>query len=232
MNIKNKLPDGYELESESPDSVCFGNDKTHVIVRFSVKPIATDSHSELKTQYAQDIETCAFIDGLEPYQLWQIFYENQWYEYDGHQFFNNGIYRRHPHADSIIEYHKCSDDDKKRLQIKCNGKWQNYFDDDFDDYSYEPDWDERMEYRIKPRTITIVVNGESKEYNAPLNVAPAIDDTYWVIVSNHNGYQAECTKWFNDTDDKSALEKNVAFATQEDCQLVVDAFGEILAGAQ
>ena len=228
LEIENYLPDSIKLTTGNPESVNFDSDKSHVIIRFAVKSMQSDLHAELKKQYQKDVETCKSIEGLEACQLWQYKYKNsEWFICPDDLQWVNEQYRRHPHADSIIEYHKCSDTNKKRWQYSENGCeiWQ-------DNGNGEPSWFELSKYRLKPRTITIVVNGESKEYNAPLNVVPVVGDEYWMIELNYNGYQAESTRWLDDANDRKALKNNLVFATQEDCQAVADAFSEILAGTE
>lgn len=39
LELEKQLPDGYELVNENPESVNLDSDKTHVIMRFAVKPI-------------------------------------------------------------------------------------------------------------------------------------------------------------------------------------------------
>jgi len=230
LEIENHLPDGVELTTGNPESINFDGDKSHVIMRFAVKPIEPepDQHAELKAQYAQDVETCKSIDDLEACQLWQNLCVDKWYDYepgDEPRFYTNMIYRRHPHADKIIEYHKCSDADKNRWQVlNALDNWANL--------NSKPEWDENYQYRLKPRTITIVVNGESKEYNAPLNVAPVFGAEYWVIeFSFAFGFYPNSKEWLESELDISALQESHVFSTQEDADRVADAFNQILAGA-
>jgi hypothetical protein len=190
-----------------------------------LKFIQSDQHAELKAQYTLDVETCKSIDGLEAWQLWQ----KKAKEYTDWNiikpisniaFYADYDYRRHPHADSIIEYHKGSDADKKRWQIKCNdGSWKGV--------RVEPVWDEYSDYRLKPRTITI----NSVEYNAPMNVAPEVDTHYWVINFEFEfGFVPLAVIWIEDESDYSALEKSHAFGKYDDCKAVADALNAILSG--
>lgn len=216
---------GFELVGDKPTS--FVNDtQTLCALVFAIAPIdEPDPHAELKAQYVRDLETCATIDGLDAYQLWQYIFRPQqkWFNCEIPPSFEREILRRHPHADSMIEYHRCSDKDKQRWQFK------EYNNDWIDLNKHEiPAWYENAEYRIKPRTITI--NG--KEYNAPLNVDPEFQNKYWFVANHNVKMVADNYTWNGDTFDMSCLKNNNCFATQEDCQAVADAFNAILASGK
>lgn len=59
--------------------------------------------------------------------------------------FLNFQYRRHPHADSIIQWHGCSDEDKKRWQYRFIDVKGDHWTD-----NSNPLWNETAEYRLKP----------------------------------------------------------------------------------
>lgn len=184
-------------------------------------PCEQDPRAGLKAQYALDVETCKDIDGLEAWQLWQVQLNKygDWLDAGSNMFCEGDNYRLHPHADSIIEYHKCSERDKKRWQRRnYGGLWH--------DCDTAPDWTDD-EYRLKPKTITI----DGKEYAAPLRVAPEIGTKYWVCNFNFTtGFESWSVSWEGDSDDNCLLEKRHVFATKEDCKVVADAFNAILRG--
>ena len=181
-----------------------------------------DPHAELKAQYACDVETCKTIDGLDAWQLWQVQINKSgdWFEAGSNMFCEWNNYRRHPHADSIIEYHKGSERDKKRWQVSGNnGKtWITFYDN--------PVWDENYQYRLKPETITI----SGKEYTAPLRVAPAVGTKYFVLSTNCCKLVTGFNVWDNRVADNNYLKNGHVFATEQDCQAVADAFNAILRG--
>jgi len=184
-----------------------------------------DPHAELKVQYALDVETCKDIDGLEDWQLWQyrVKGSGKWIDFtkgSGIPFdcCDSNQYRRHPHADNIIAYHKCSERDKKRWQSSYAGRWS--------DCKREPAWHDDCEYRLKPETIKI--NG--KEYAAPLRVAPDLGAIYWTIAFNNGGFVCNKSEWDDLIMDNGRFNANNCFATEQDCQAVADAFNAILRG--
>jgi hypothetical protein len=216
-------PDGYEIMSDMPTSIM--NDDSCLFVRYDIKPIAhpqVDKHAELKAQYQRDVETCKDIDGLEVWRLWQVrnFNENKtWITV--HKIFEwtADEYRRHPHADSMIQYHQCSERDKQR--------WQYAYRDTWLDCNGEPDWYEHtLAFRLKPETITI--NG--KEYNAPLRDSKGIDGEYVYLDLNSSDFFASISDWDNDFCDNKRLNAGLIFSSSEDCQAVANAFNAILHG--
>jgi hypothetical protein len=187
------------------------------LTEYRLKP---DPHAELKAQYARDVETCKDIDGLEAWNLWQcITLKGVFTKCDiPPKWLDQSEYRRHPHADSIIKYHQCSERDKQR--------WQYAYRDTWLDCNGEPDWYEHTPaFRLKPETITI-----NKEYNAPLRDSKGIAGEYVYLDFNGYDFFASVSKWDNDFCDNKRLESGLIFASKEDCQAVADAFNAILRG--
>jgi len=205
-----------------------------LLEKFAIKPLSNsfferiealkeraenNPHAELKAQYTRDAETCKNIDGLEAWQLWQYMNLGSWYCCNNTPFLClDLIYRRHPHADNIIAYHKCSERDKRRWQSSYAGRWS--------DCKREPAWHDDCEYRLKPETIKI--NG--KEYAAPLRVAPDLGAIYWTIAFNNGGFVCNKSEWDDLIMDNGRFNANNCFATEQDCQAVADAFNAILRG--
>jgi hypothetical protein len=225
MIVEIEVPEGFELLTNEPASTLVDQNNKVVVYGFGLIQKA-NPHAQLKAQYALDVETCKSIKGFEAWQLWQASnkFQNWVIVLDTPNFYPGDKYRRHPHADSIIKYHKCSDADKKRWQCRWGKKveWVNICE-----CKYERDdvpmWREEAEYRLKPRTITI--NG--KEYNAPMNVAPEVGSQYWALYMWDTAKQFE---WNVSRHDFNLLLQNRVFATKEDCQAVCNAFNEILEG--
>ena len=198
-----------------------------------------DPRTDLKAQYACDVETCKDIDDLEAWQLWQnITTDGKDFKtmLETSRWLSFSKYRRHPHADNIIAYHKCSGRDKKRWQVHKGGyEWEN---------DENPTWQTHWQYRLKPETITI--NG--KEYAAPLRVAPELGaecfyyyKTYsvgsltWCGSGNnsfyyHQIYRVGSLTWRGSSNDIEKLDNHIVFANKQDCQAVADAFNAILRG--
>ena len=222
INVEIEVPEGYELLNNSASSMLV--DEINKVVAYGFNVVKKhDQHAELKAQYALDVEKCKLIDGLEAWQLWQekIKINENWSSLLRNDVFRYDIfeYRRHPHADSMIAYHKCSDADKKRWQIYHVGSADWLY------FKNHPQWDEKCQYRLKPRIITI--NGV--EYNAPMNVAPEKGKRYWYFLED---FFSIGSIWDHDNVDLNRLKENRAFLNKEDCQAVCDAFKAILAGAE
>ena len=184
---------------------------------------ANDPHTELKSQYLKDVETCKGIDGLEAWQLWQFRHSTNstWVTHEYLNVTNDDCeYRRHPHADSIIQYHQCSERDKQRWQYRNNGgTWIL-----LSAIGEEPLWKELTEYRLKPDTIII----KDKEYTAPLREPPTMMAEYRVIDIKTNSVSQKY--WDNEDCEKQWLKNNSCFATEEDAHAVLNAIQEILRG--
>jgi hypothetical protein len=180
-----------------------------------------DPHAELKAQYTRDVETCKDIDGLDACKLYQVSFCGDWEVVQAEKimFCSDAKYRRNPHADNIIAYHKCSDRDKKRWEVRYKGSIRWY------DLT-KPFFNDDREYRLKPETITI--NG--KEYAAPLRVAPNLDTEYWTVCFCNGAFMAYESIWENHRIDNGRFNAKNCFATHEDCQAVADAFSAILRG--
>jgi hypothetical protein len=230
LDINAPLPDGVKLKTGNPESVNLDSDKKHVIMRFAVKQIDDDPHAELKQQYERDVETCATIDDLKPWRLWQFkesHYQWSTHTCDGITWHKDVKYRRHPHADSIIEYHQCSDDDKKRWQYNNKNlnvwvlcKYESY------DESGTPLWNEDYEYRLKPRTISVTLqNGDVLEFPEPVREPLENGDCYWF---KPNSMYISSDYWHSTKFDFQLLADNRMFLTKEDCQAAQDALNAIL----
>lgn len=181
-----------------------------------------DKHAELKEQYAQDVETCEEIYDMEAWELWEFKFKDKesWGRMRNTPLFKDYVeYRRHTHADLMIQYHKCSDADKK--------KWQYKEIDTIDDWKFctvEPSWSCINEYRLKPEMIAI--NGV--EYNAPLREIPEMGAEYSFF--NLETKEIFSSKWEDYNWENYKLSKNLLFATEFDCRAVLNAIIELLGG--
>ena len=143
-----------------------------VTVFLPTMPVAVNNHphAEIKAQYAYDVEACASIPTLEAHELWQVECSDGTWEEVSKDFNLWGIYlkfRRHPHADSIIEWHKGSDENKARWQYR--GQACDWNDCDKCNRENPPSWDTSLEYRLRPRTCKVTLqNGTVLEYPEPV----------------------------------------------------------------
>jgi len=69
---------------------------------------------------------------------------------------DNYDYRLNPHWGKIIEFHQCSDEDKKRWQVSA-------LDNVWIDWDIEkcgiPDFDEFYQYRLRPKVCQVTIDG-------------------------------------------------------------------------
>jgi hypothetical protein len=193
----------------------FSNEFMDAVLLFAKQ---VDKHAELKAQYQRDVETCKAIDGLEAWNLWQcITLTGGFTKCDiPPKWLDQSEYRRHPHADLMIEY-LCSDEQKKnRLQSRENENkpWIT---------QYLPTWNDTWQYRFKP-----VITNNGKEYNAPLRDSKGIDGKYVYLDLNSSGFFVSVSEWENDEVDNKRLNEGLIFSSREDCQAVADAFNAVL----
>ena len=80
-------------------------------------------------------------------------------------------------------------------------------------------------YRVKPNNIKI----GSVEVPAPLRCYPEIGDSYYTVMWCWSDDATVPCTFNNDDFDKSAFDKNMAFASKEDCGKFVDAVSKLLA---
>lgn len=187
------------------------------------KNAQTDPHAELKAQYERDFETCINMetDDLPAWRLWQARNnDNESWCTIAHEpsFLASIQYRRNPHADSIIAFHKCSDADKKRWQWSVNGGSNTWINcEDSKEGVFYPIWDENLFYRLKPRVISVTLqNGDVIEFPEPVLEPLGFDDAYYI--DEFDGHITEY-HWTNDYQDITWLEQNRIFRTEEDCKV-------------
>jgi len=127
-------------------------------------------------------------------------------------------YRQHPHRASIIEFHQCSDEDKKRWESKCNKsmcgchkQWVS---------NTKPKWNDDVEYRLRPRTCQVTINGKVLEYPEPVRDELKIGQEYWV--SNVINGQVHKYFWRNDSIDNKLLKAELIRLTEQDAQTYLE----------
>ena len=114
-------------------------------------------------------------------------------------------YRPHPHRDNIIKYHACSDEDKNRWQ------WKEKASLGWIDRDGKPEWLECHEYRLRPRTFSVTVNGTDYEFPEPCR-EPLKDGQIFFVISI--GGVSEHT-WKNETWQNEWLKKRWIHLTKE-----------------
>ena len=102
------------------------------------------------------------------------------------------------------------------------GGWCSFKNDDLED---RPLWDDDLEYRRKPRTITI--NG--RELVAPERVAPAVGARYWTCVTT-GADMCICAEWRGGSYDQVWLERGLVFLREEDARAMTEALLSLLKG--
>jgi len=112
------------------------------------------------------------------------------------------IVRQHPHRESIIEWHKCSEADKKRWEEKQDSvklSWGN---------SPNPKWLEYREYRLRTRTCKVTLqDGTVLEYPEPVRGDLEVGRVYFSVcirVARHI-YQPNNARYLIDLRDEGAL---------------------------
>ena len=90
--------------------------------------------------------------------------------------YRNGKYRPHPHRESIILFHACSDTDKKRWQVKA----ANNRVLDWATCTVPPSWNDDFEYRLRPRVCSITVGDKVYKFPEPVRELLEIGQEYFV----------------------------------------------------
>lgn len=79
-------------------------------------------------------------------------------------------------------------------------------------------WDQKAEYRIKPRTLARTVT-----YPEPLREKPECGDLYWTIHSPAYPLGVQLLAWTGELFDELLFKRGVCFATKEDAQAAFNA---------
>jgi len=172
---------------------------------YDVKVLRRHPHADIIMQYLDDK-----IYYPEFYQeLWQAKIIERWTNLNlGYIFiFDSGReYRQHPHRESIIQFHACSDADKKRWQFRSNSGWK-------DCIKPCPEWNEFYEYRLRPRTCSVTLqNGTVLEYPEPVCEQLSTLQPYFYVT--HDG-RIDSNEWQYSHADLSRLESGVIHLTQQ-----------------
>jgi hypothetical protein len=218
MAIFNVIPPkGFEFIGDMPHSAM--NDGSVLLVRFDIKRIEQsqeDPHAELKAQYALDVEACETITDLDAFELWQC------ESLAGHfvnrtatpPFYDTVKYRRHPHADSIIAYHKCSEEDKARLEMSGDG--ENWME-----ASKYPDWTANY-YRLPPKPFFIGKHEVPPPVTEPLEFL----QEYWLF----NLIEIMRQYWTDDDVDLQRMSECRIRLTEQDARTCFEALQKTLKG--
>jgi hypothetical protein len=170
----------------------------------------------VKQKYEMDAEVCENIPTLDVWSLYQTkggYSSIDWQVLASPPTWNPGkFYRRNPQADTIIEYHRGSDEDKKHWQMKGHDARCEWVDIE------KPVWREDNLCRRKPGII-VTVNGETFFLNLPMNKAPEDGDIYWTYTTF---LEVTSTFWTGSAWDYEMLILNKAFRTEEDCMKVIE----------
>jgi len=195
--------------------------KEQAIKFFNLKESEPNPHAALIAQCDRDrvdypdfyMELYQFADPLEDNKRWLSLPNN--FEFD---FF--WLYRQHPHRASIIEYHQCSDSDKKKWQFKPknrkNAKWEIC-----SIVNQSPSWNEDTDYRMRPKVCQITINGKVFEYPEPVRKPLNDGDGYWYVYLDG----VEHYTWYDDSDVcKIALKIGGIHLTEQAAQQHLEVF--------
>jgi len=172
-------------------------------------------HAEIIMQCDQD--TIDYPSFYEQLHQWKTSISNSWETIDSHEFsfnYSGCEYRQHPHRESIIKWHSCSDDDKKRweYQWKDNGtaEWiDNWMS------CRSPEWSEKYNYRLCPRTCKITLqNGDVLEYPEPVREYLVDGDIYYAV----SEYEIIEKTWYESDRDYCFLDFGLIHLTEQAAQ--------------
>lgn len=99
-------------------------------------------------------------------------------------YFDMCEYRQHPHRANIIEWHGCSEADKKRWQATWGKKTEWV---DIDKARHEtgdiPNWrtEDDTEYRLRPRICSVKVGDKTWEFPESVREPLEVEQEYWTI---------------------------------------------------
>jgi hypothetical protein len=107
--------------------------------------------------------------------------------------------RKHKHADMMRQW---LDNDSLEVEyMDSHGLW----------CANKPIWSEEIEYRFKPKMITV---GEHS-FPEPMRVAPADGTRYWCVdITINSGLITETCTWRNDRWDEMAMGYGICHTTQ------------------
>jgi len=216
LNLLISAPEGFEIIGTIPRS--YMNDESCLIVRYDIKrtdintsmAIEPSPHAALIAQCDEDKKQ--FPDFWWELYQWQYIHavnKNVWFtcEKDNDLSINDYHHRQHPHRASIIEYHQCSDADKLRWQINVMGEWENI--------TGKSDFGSTVEYRLRPRTCQITINGTVLEYPEPVREPLEDGQEYW-IADMHYGISNQT--WTNTTTEIRWLSIGIVHPTKQAAQ--------------
>lgn len=166
-------------------------------------------HAELMAPYAQDAARTPI-----PGQLWQwrVAPTDNWTTDDlritvnGMFFYTDVEYRRHPHADLMLEWEKDQRDNPGQVW-QCRSDtagtpWRDMID--------PPRWQEGAQYRRKPKVRRI----GAYEYPEPESKAPA-GWTVFFVPNTLSENRTPSYSWRNDASDRMWLERGLVHLTEE-----------------
>lgn len=175
----------------------------------SAPALTAHPHAKLMALYAQDAARTP-----NPGRLWQwrAAPTDSWatddprIAVDGMFFYADVEYRRHPHADSMLEWEKDQRENPGQVwqcrSVTAGTPWR--------DMIAPPRWQEGMQYRQKPKVRRI----GAYEYPEPESKAPADEAEYW-IPSTASEESAIAYTWRNDEPDFRWLARGLVHLTKE-----------------
>jgi len=144
--------------------------------------VENNRHQNRRHPHADIIMLCEqdkidYPDFWHKLTQWSNFNEDKWHgvPFDADTLYEFNKYRQHPHRKNIIAWHACSDADKKRWDFKDAGmKWKPV-------KTQCPLWLEEADYRLRPRTCSVTIQGVEYEYPEPVHEALIDGRDYWAV---------------------------------------------------
>ena len=169
----------------------------------SAPALTAHPHAKLMALYAQDAARTP-----NPERLWQVIRsgENPFSTGNAPAWARHVEYRRHPHADSMLEWEK----DQRENPGQVWQRRSNTDGDPWRDMQGTIAWDECAQYRRKPTARRI----GAYEYPKPESKAPANGAKYW-IPSLASEESATAYTWRNDETDFRWLAQGLVHLTKE-----------------
>jgi len=184
------------------------------------------SHLEMMTKPSEPSQHAALIaqcaqDKIDYPKFWRKLIQCKthlckWHDQSNYAFKFENIpsfeYRQHPHRESIILWYGCSDADKLRWQVSA-------LDNVWIDWNIEkcgiPDFDEFYQYRLRPRTCKVTIQGKVLEYPEPCREL-GFGQKYYAIMLADGTIRFDT--WSDHYCDFERLKNNVIHLTEQAAQ--------------
>ena len=123
----------------------------------------------------------------------------------------------HRHAQLMLQYARDAAETEKPWE---RWEWRDFYEGaPWKKLSFHPLWYTHNDYRRKPQTIKVTVNGKEMEFPEPSKVEPAIGATYWVVKpTSRYGYVPDSYVWDGGRTDSGFLEHRMIHLFEDSAQ--------------